>query len=490
MTNPTFGISFERLSSEPRSVIGADMSVIGLVGTAPAADAEAFPLNVPVLVFSNDTASVTALGSGGTLPDAIEAINAQLGEFQSAARVVIVRVEEGVDVDATITNIVGNSGNKTGIWALPSAGPILGVIPRLIGVPGYTSQQKSGLGNPAVGGQGSGGANGIFALAFTGGTGTGGEGTFTVAGGALTSITITNPGLYTVAPALSFAASAGLTGATGTVGLVKLANPVCAALPPVLDRLLAHAVVDGPATTLQAYTDWRETINSYRVIPLETAVKVGAGAIVKPGSPFVLGIAVRRDFENIGIPSKSWANQPVYGIVGPNRPIDFSLTDGSTEGQQILAGNGGVILRGEAGVESAISSGGYIFVGTDSATDDTDWQFYNVSRMRDYIHLSYLKTLRFFLGKFNLTGQTVQAIHNTMETFMRDLKARYDILGYKVSVPSSGNSPEQLRTGRVQILFQAEEPPVLRKIHIQSGRYLPAFDELLSNLQSQLDQNL
>lgn len=65
---------------------------------------------------------------------------------------------------------------------------------------------------------GSGGANGTFALAFTGGNfGTNPTGTFTVAGGLLTAVTLTGPGLYVgaapTAPTPSFAASAGLTGA-------------------------------------------------------------------------------------------------------------------------------------------------------------------------------------------------------------------------------------------------------------------------------------
>lgn len=489
MTTPNFGISFERLANEPRSVIGADMSVIGLVGTAPGANVTEFPLNTPVLMQSSDSIKLLQLGATGTLPDALVGINDQLGEFQSAARVVIVRIAEGVDADATITNIVGSQAGKTGIWALDESGPLLGVVPRLIAAPGYTSQTKVGVGSIAVTNGGSAYAT-APTVVFTGGGGTGAVAVATVLGGVITGIVVTAAGAgYTTVPAISFTGGGG-TGAVAVATIETLANPVCAALPPVLERLLAHAVVDGPATTYAAYINWRETMNSERLIPLETSVKVGVGGVVKPGSSRVLGIAVKRDYESEGVPSKSWANEPIYGVVGPNRPISFSLTDGSTEGQMIIGNQGGIIVRGEAGVEGAIASGGYIYIGTDSATEDTDWIFYNVSRMRDYIHLSYLKTLKFYLGRFNLTGQTIQAIHNTMETFLRNLKGAQHILGYRVSVPSSGNSAEQLRTGRIQLLFQAEEPPVLRKIHIQSAKYLPAYDDMISAIQAQLDQTL
>ncbi len=62
---------------------------------------------------------------------------------------------------------------------------------------------------------GAGGTDGTFALAFTGGGGTGAAGTFTVAGGVVTQVLITAQGQdYTSAPAVSFAASAGLAGAS------------------------------------------------------------------------------------------------------------------------------------------------------------------------------------------------------------------------------------------------------------------------------------
>lgn len=61
--------------------------------------------------------------------------------------------------------------------------------------------------------------DGTYALAFTGGTGSGGAGTFTVVNGRVASTTITTPGSYTVAPTPSFSAAPGGTGAAGTATL-------------------------------------------------------------------------------------------------------------------------------------------------------------------------------------------------------------------------------------------------------------------------------
>lgn len=411
MSDPTFGLAITRVDTEPRPAVAYDLSVIGLIGTAEDADAAKFPLNTPVFRYSDDADLATDLGADGTLLDAFIGIQAQMGEFQTAAKVVVVRIAEGVDDDATITNIVGASVSGTGIHAFLQAGPILGIVPRLIIAPGYTHQDLD-------------------------------------------------------------------------------TNAVIAALPPVLNQLLAHAIVDGPATDQTDAITWREGMISSRLIPVETAVKVGVNEDVKPASPYIAGIAVRRDHQYAGRPFHSWANQPIYGIVGPSRTMGFSLTDGATEAQVLLSNNLGVILRGEAGVETAISSGGYIFVGTDNASDDSLWQFYNITRGRDYIHLALLRLLRARLGVNNIELQVLQDVQREISFFLRDLKADGDLLGYKVSFPRDQNTPEQIRLGKIHVSFQAEEPPVLRYIGISSARYRPALDELFADLLAQVDTTI
>ena len=161
------------------------------------------------------------------------------------------------------------------------------------------------------------------------------------------------------------------------------------------------------------------------------------------------------------------------------------MTDGATEGQDLLNANVGVLLRGELGVESAIAQAGFVFVGTDTASEDPLWQFYNQVRMRDYIHLGLLRALRFYLGRYNITRQTIQSVLNTMHFFLRDLKADDHILGYKVGFEADKNSPENLRLGRFRCYFEAEEPPVLRRIDIDSRRYRAALEILVDDLAAQ-----
>lgn len=100
---------------------------------------------------------------------------------------------------------------------------------------------------------GSGGTNGTFALAFSGGTQViAPKGYFVVAGGAVTQVVITYAGHYSAGtPTLSFAASAGLTGASATA--VMAANTdvgeyfsVPVASP---DLIQLYKVESGPVAT-------------------------------------------------------------------------------------------------------------------------------------------------------------------------------------------------------------------------------------------------
>ena len=224
MSDPVFGLSITQIDNEPRPAIVTNMSIVGLVFTAPAADATEFPLNEPVLFYSSDDAKLAKMGKTGTGYNAVKLINQQLGQLQAAATIVGVRVTEGAAPDETIVNLLGDINARTGMYALLNAGTELGITPRLICVPGYTSQ---------------------------------------------------------VAPAAD-------------------ANAIIAGLPTLLDRLLAVAVVDGPATDETAASVWRATIQSERIIPVEVAAKVidDVGDVVTvPASPAIIGIAVRRDHE-------------------------------------------------------------------------------------------------------------------------------------------------------------------------------------------------
>lgn len=139
------GIEVVEITDGARPISTVKSSVIGLIGTAPMADEEAFPVNTPVLV-AGRRAEAAKLGTGGTLPAAIDGIFDQCG-----AMVVVIRVAEGVEEGettaeaATISNVIGGvdvtTGHNTGIQCFLDANSVVKVRPRILIAPGFSHQQ-------------------------------------------------------------------------------------------------------------------------------------------------------------------------------------------------------------------------------------------------------------------------------------------------------------------------------------------------------------
>jgi phage tail sheath protein FI len=609
------------------------MDVIGIIGPSSTADTEIFPLDTPVLFFSNDTLLLSHLGTDGYIPDAINAINAQLADFQIAAQIVIVRtaygdslVSETETLQQTIARIMGDSVLGTGLYAFLKAPNTLYCTPRIIVAPGYTGQMANSLDTLTIENNGVGYIpNQTYGITFALGNGeqnlttsvlpkghavadnnghigelelfidswgawftvapdatlpppdgtpapasqAQGQIIFNAQPGVGTNIAISSqpvtfiahggtPAAYQVAlgvnlsetldnlvtylmgataqsdpnlglctyvkaastylsllitsvaaaaaanditittnvtgaqcsPTLQGGADAEIsTQATVLCTMALGANPVCANMTGVLDTLIGVGIVESAGTSMIADESWRTTLNSQRLIGLSGGVKIqdpfSGDIIVMPLAPRMAGALVAEDFRT-GYPFHSCANRAIQGIVGPARSIAFSLTDGETEGQVLLGANLGIIARGLIGVESAISSGGFILIATDNMGDDPLWQMYNVKRGRDYIHLSLMPALRTYLGRSNIDRQTVTNVEETIASFLAQLTALQQILGYKVTFSGSLNSAEEIRLGHLTVSFAAEEPPVLKLITTMSARYAPAIDAMVSQLAEQL----
>ena len=130
------GVEVVEIDTGTRPIRTVRSAVIGLVGTAPNADAARFPLNTPVLIAGKRSDAV-GLGADGTLAPAIDDIFDQVG-----AVVVVVRVDEGVDDAGTLSNVIGGTdlvtGLPEGVQALLAAESVVKVAPRILIAPAFT----------------------------------------------------------------------------------------------------------------------------------------------------------------------------------------------------------------------------------------------------------------------------------------------------------------------------------------------------------------
>lgn len=136
------GITVTESKTASRLIATIATACIGLIVTAPAADATAFPLDKPVLIdeapgridMTNALAKIGATGTGAKVLAAIAAT--------VRTPVVVVRVAPGADAAATSTAVVGtsNAGVRTGLQALLAAEAQTGIRPRILAAPGLETQ--------------------------------------------------------------------------------------------------------------------------------------------------------------------------------------------------------------------------------------------------------------------------------------------------------------------------------------------------------------
>lgn len=272
------GVEVVELDTGVRPISAARMSVIGLVGTAPDADPEAFPVNTPVLVFGRqEAAKLDTVGDGaGTLPDAMTGIFAQGG-----ALTVIVRVDEGADDAATVSNVIGgqdaDTGANQGIQALLDSQSVLGLVPRILAAPAHSAH--------------------------------------------LTRDDTTDE----------------ITGAPVADALLSVADRMRAVA--VLDG------PDTNFSDAVAWRDLFGSARAYGVDPWVSVWDTAADAVVvQPPSPYVAGLIAAADAAVGGawaIPS----NRLLSGISGTSRPVDFVMGDPNTRANQLNAQNVATIIR-------------------------------------------------------------------------------------------------------------------------------------------------
>lgn len=133
------GVEVVQIDNGARPIQTVRSSVIGVIGTAPEADAGVFPVNTPVLI-AGSLLEAAKLGTSGTLPQAMDAIFDQTG-----AMVVVVRVEAGAQTSDTKTNIIGGvdpvTGQYKGVHAFLGAESRVHVQPKILIAPGFTNDQ-------------------------------------------------------------------------------------------------------------------------------------------------------------------------------------------------------------------------------------------------------------------------------------------------------------------------------------------------------------
>ncbi|WP_039011022.1 phage tail sheath protein [Pseudomonas brassicacearum] len=136
MADYVHGVRVIELNDGTRPIRTIPTAVIGMVCTADDADATVFPFDTPVLLTNVQTA-IGKAGTTGTLAKSLQAIADQTKPYT-----IVVRVKEGATEEETTSALIGTTtaeGKYTGLKALLAAKARVGMVPRILGVPGLDS---------------------------------------------------------------------------------------------------------------------------------------------------------------------------------------------------------------------------------------------------------------------------------------------------------------------------------------------------------------
>ncbi len=204
----------------------------------------------------------------------------------------------------------------------------------------------------------------------------------------------------------------------------------------VADRMLGVALLDGPNTSDAAAITMAGGLSSARALLSDPATIDSAGKVVA-GSALTAAVAASRDF---------WlplSNQPLLGVEKLSRPVGFAMGDPTSQAQTL----------NDAKVCTIIRQDGFRLWGGLSLSPDPQFKFINVGRTDDMIAEALQDSFLWAVDK-GLTTTFVEDVVESVEAFLRTLKARGAIIGGKAWADPNLNTPATVQAGELYIDYE------------------------------------
>jgi phage tail sheath protein FI len=395
--------------------------------------------------------------------------------------VVIVRVEEGLDLDETMGNIMGDATQGTGVWAFLEAQAKVHLRPKVLCAPGYTAKRlEEGITNIAMTQVGSGydyDNPPTVTIEDSGspGAGVGGAARAIVnLDGQVESIEILRSGSNYTSPVITVEAPplSGGVQATADATVGDAANPVVSEMQGIADRLRAVILADGPNTTNEAAITYREDWGSKRIYVIDPNCLVFDPVldshVPQPMSARVAGIISRMDNDKGFWWSPS--NQIINGITGISRPIEFNISDRDSVANYLNRNEVATIIRYD----------GFRLWGNRVTTPDPLWAFISVRRTADAVYDSIERAFLWAIDR-PFSAQLLVDIADSVNAFLRHLIAVGAIIGGRAWLDPTLNTPDQMQQGKLYVDFDIEPPAPLEHLIFRAHRNGEYYEELVAD---------
>ena len=538
------GVKLDESTETPSLVRVSRFGIAFINGTAPDADAAAFPLNTPTLVSSLTQAAL--LGTAGTL---LADVTTFFGEGGSYA--LVNRVTEGVDAAATLANLLGDAVARTGVYAALRAKALTGWAPRVLITAGDTGAYiEDGIVSVSLSAGGA-GYTSAPTVAFSGGGGTGlaatatitkdrigsisvGEGgsdydtaptvaiaappaggvqataEATLTEGAVSSITVTNPGSgYLTAPAVSFSGGGG----TGAEATAVLAGPVTAVTVTAggegYTSAPSVAFSDGGGTGATATANVGDLANAFVSAFATICPQIRARAYIEgPNTTNAEAVRMRNTVNSdriLIIDPKTLKNVAGVPVVKPVAPVFAGVRSRVVASSEGVSGSvSNKIIRTIDGVARTIAypadsnylnenhvatiineRGGFRTWGSRLATDSTVWMFDSVRATADMINEA-LEDLYFAYVDRKFSKANLKMLVEDGNAALRTFKNNDDILGGRVWLTDQ-NTPDLNVQGNVFPGVEFEPVGIMEQIRITTHRNILYYQLLLDEVRGAVE---
>lgn len=467
------GVQVVEVNDGPRPVRTVKSAVIGIVGTAPNAQAGASASLSVGLIASNNALTFTAVAEG------------------DAGNNIFINLVRPLENDAALSVVLSellitvNLATDSGGAVTSTAAEVIAAIEAdanisaLVGVDNTGASDGSGVVDPLVSTALAGGLDEAFplntpvlvagsrtkaALLDTVGTG---EGTLPQAfddifdqAGALVIVVRVAEG---VDAATTKTNVIGVTAGTGIKALLDAESvlgyepkiliapgfsddqAVATELDIVAGRLRAVVPIEGPSDDYAAAVAYAGNFGSKRLYLVDPAVKVWDTAVnaeaIKPNSARVAGLIAQVD-NDLGF-WNSPSNKEIKGILGTERAIPFKLGDVNSEAN----------LLNEQNVATIIRQDGYKLWGNRTLSSDPKFAFLSVVRTDDLVADSLQRAHMWAVDK-GITKTYVEDVIEGVDNYLRHLKAIGAIIGGRVWADEELNTPASLADGKVYIDYE------------------------------------
>ena len=267
------------------------------------------------------------------------------------------------------------------------------------------------------------------------------------------------------------------------------ANPLATAFDGICERLpTAMAICQTPSASKEAAAEWAadfaETMN---IIAVAQAVRVSgpdALPVTRDAAPSVAALMVKTDKARLG-PYRNPGNQPLIDILGPDRAVDYTISDPDSEAVWLLMRGVNAIVQLEKNRTSRSTNGpqGKQFWGFFNTCADPLWRQIQVVRTRKAVREVIPRTLVKYTG-MSLGAHLGVTILQALDDFLRELKSGQEpaILGGEVRWDRSLNSNANLRVGGFVVSMDFEETPALLDLVVETGRHERSFNILADEI--------